>query len=71
MPITIKRRKGENISAFLNRASKIINKSGILIEARKRKFYHKKPNERSKQLSALHRLRVKKDLELKRKKGLI
>jgi len=55
----------------LNRASKIINRSGVLIEARKKKFYLPKPNKRSTKLSALHRLEVQQELELKRKKGLI
>ncbi len=71
MAIVIKRRKGENVTAFLNRASKIINRSGVLIEARKKKFYLPKPNKRSKKLSALHRLQVQQEMELKRKKGLI
>jgi len=71
MAIVIKRRKGENVTAFLNRASKIINRSGVLIEARKKKFYLPKPNKRSTKLSALHRLEVQQELELKRKKGLI
>ncbi|MDQ5882794.1 MAG: hypothetical protein QG648_147 [Patescibacteria group bacterium] len=71
MAIVIKRRKGENVTAFLNRASKIINRSGVLIEARKKKFYLPKPNKRSTKLSALHRLQVQQELELKRKKGLI
>lgn len=71
MPITIQRRKGENITTFLNRAAKIINRSGILIEARKRKFRQPVQNERSKKLSALHRLKVKQMIEEKRKKGLL
>lgn len=71
MPIIIKRRKGENITTFLNRASKIINRSGILIEARKKKFYLPKPNKRSRKLSALHRIKVKKEIEEKLKKGIL
>ncbi|MFA5392459.1 MAG: 30S ribosomal protein S21 [Candidatus Paceibacterota bacterium] len=71
MAITIKRRRGENVTTFLNRASKIINRSGVLIETRKKKFYHSKPNKRSKKISALHRIKVKKDIEIKRRKGLL
>ena len=71
MAITIKRRKGENITTFLNRASKIINRSGVLIETRKKKFRLSSQNERSKKLSALHRIKVKKEIEDKRKKGLL
>lgn len=71
MAITIKRRKGENITIFLNRASKIINRSGVLIETRKKKFRLSPQNERSKKLSALHRIKVKKEIDDKRKKGLL
>jgi hypothetical protein len=71
MAITIKRRKGENITTFLNRASKIINRSGVLIETRKKKHRLSSPNERSKKLSALHRIKVKKEIDDKRKKGLL
>lgn len=71
MAITIKRRKGENITTFLNRASKIINRSGVLIETRKKKYRLSSQNERSKKLSALHRIKVKKEIDDKRKKGLL
>jgi len=71
MPITIKRRKGENITTFLNRASKIINRSGILLETRRKKFKLPKPNKRSIKLSALHRIKVKQEIEVKKRKGLI
>lgn len=71
MAITIKRRRGENIAAFLNRASKVINRSGILIEARKRKHRLSSPNKRSKKLSALHRVKVKQEISNKRKKGIL
>ncbi len=71
MAITIKRRKGENITTFLNRASKIIKRSGVLIETRKKKYRLPSRNERSKKLSALHRIKVKKEIDDKRKKGLL
>ncbi|MGC8651091.1 MAG: hypothetical protein ACP5RX_00440 [Minisyncoccia bacterium] len=71
MSITIRRRKGENITSFLNRSSKIINRSGVLIEARKKKFRQPTQNIRSKKLSALHRLQVQKTIEEKKKQGLL
>ena len=71
MPITIRRRKRENITTFLNRASKIIKRSGVLIETRKKKYRLPSQNDRSKKLSALHRIKVKKEIEDKRKKGLL
>ncbi|MFA5360356.1 MAG: 30S ribosomal protein S21 [Candidatus Paceibacterota bacterium] len=71
MAITIKRRKGENLNSFLSRAFKTIKKSGILLEVRKRKYYIPKVNKREQKLSALHKQKVLKEIERKRKKGLI
>lgn len=70
MAITIKRRKGENQMSFLNRASRIIRHSGILLEARKRKFFTPRPNKRTQKLSALHKKKVLEELERKRRTGI-
>ncbi|MDD3491466.1 MAG: 30S ribosomal protein S21 [Candidatus Pacebacteria bacterium] len=71
MAITVKRRKGENINSFLSRAFRVIKRSGILLEARKRKYYKPKPTKRDLKLSALHKQKVLQEIERKRKKGLI
>ncbi|HPC31063.1 MAG TPA: 30S ribosomal protein S21 [Candidatus Paceibacterota bacterium] len=71
MAIVIKRKSGESVTAFVNRANQIIKKSGILLEARKRRFYLKKPNERAKKLSSLHKIKVLKEIEHKRKWGIV
>lgn len=71
MSITIKRRHGENLNSFLGRAFKIIKKSGVLLEARKRRFYIPKPNKRSVKSSALHKIKVLKEVNIKRKKGIL
>lgn len=71
MPITVKRRRGENLNSFLSRTFKVIKKSGILLEARKRKFYVSKPNKRTEKSSALHKERVLQEVERKRKKGIL
>jgi ribosomal protein S21 len=71
MPITVKKRQGENVNSFLGRAFKIIKKSGVLLEARKRRFYIPKPNKRSMKLSALHKIAVLKEVNRKRKKGIL
>ena len=71
MPITIKRRQGENLNSFLSRAFKVIKKSGVLLETRKRKHYISKPNKRAEKLSALHKVKVLKEVARKRKKGLL
>lgn len=71
MPITVKRRQGENLNSFISRAFKIIKKSGVLLEARKRNFFIPKPNKRTKKLSALHKIKVLQEVNRKRKKGLV
>ena len=71
MAITIKRRKGENQTSFLNRASRVIRRSGILLEARKRKFYLPKPNKTAQKKSALHKRDVLKEIARKKKMGLM
>jgi len=71
MPITVKRRQGENPNSFLGRAFKVIKRSGVLLEARKRKYYTSKPTKRSQKLSALHKIKVLKEVAIKRKKGIL
>jgi len=70
MSIKIQRKENESISTFIYRASQMIQKSGVLIEALKHQNHTKKPNERKKKLTALHRIRVLKDIEYKKKMGL-
>ncbi len=71
MALIIKRKSSESVIAFVNRANRIIRKSGILLEARKRRYYVKPPNERAKRLSALHRIKVLREIERKKKMGLL
>lgn len=71
MAITVKKRQGENLNSFLGRAFKIIKRSGVLLEARKRKYYIPKPNKRSVKLSALHKIKVLKEVNRKRKRGIL
>jgi len=71
MAITVKRRQGENMSSFLGRAFKVIKRSGVLLEARKRRSYKSKPTKRSQKLSTLHKIKVLKEIAIKRKKGLL
>mgnify|MGYP001146188287 CR=1 FL=1 len=70
MALIIKRRKNESLNNFLARVFMVIKGSGILLEAKKRKYYLPPLNERSKKLSALYRLR-KKEEEERKKKDLI
>lgn len=70
MTIVIRRRSNESVTAFVNRANQVIRKSGILLEARKRKFNYPQPNKRAQKLSAIHKIEVLKQVERKKKWGL-
>lgn len=67
----IKRREGEPISAFLYRFSKKIQQSGVLREAKKRRFQKRPVSKQKKRLSALHREQKKKEVEKMKKLGLL
>jgi len=70
MAIKITKKDKESTSAFLYRVSQVIQKSGVLIEANKHQAANRKNNERGKKLSAMHKLKVKKQIEYKKKMGL-
>ncbi len=67
----IKRREGESTNAFLYRFSKKVQQSGILREAKKRKFKSRPASKQKKRLSALHREQKKKEVEKARKMGTL
>jgi len=64
-----KRREGEPTNAFIYRFSKKIQHSGILREAKKRKFKTRPESKLKKKLSALHREKKKKEIAKARKMG--
>ncbi|PIZ44791.1 hypothetical protein COY31_01780 [Candidatus Wolfebacteria bacterium CG_4_10_14_0_2_um_filter_39_18] len=65
----VKRREGEPTNAFIYRFSKKIRRSGILREAKKRKFKTRPESKLKKKLSALHREKKKKEIAKARKMG--
>jgi len=67
----VRRRKGESISAFLYRFQKRVQQSGILREAKKRKYRDRPISKLKKRLSALHREQKKKEIEKMTKMGTI
>jgi ribosomal protein S21 len=67
----LKRREGESISAFLYRFSKKIQRSGVLLEVKKRRFKNRLVSKQKRRVSALHREQKKKEVEKMRKMGLM
>ena len=64
MPITVRKRKGEHFNAMLYRFNKRVRQSGILYEARKRRFFVRPESKNRRRSSALYR--VKKSAEIRR-----
>lgn len=71
MAIIVKKREGESDGALLYRFIKKIKRSGVLKEARNRRFKHRPVSRLKKRLSALNRETKKQEMAHKKKLGLI
>ncbi len=71
MPLVVKRRSNENNSRVVHRFNREIRKSGIINEARNRRFYEKPLNESAKKKKALRKKELKEEYKRKRKLGEI
>lgn len=56
MSVSVKRKENETSSSFLFRATKRIQRSGILFETRKKRFYVKRASKNKRKVKAIHRL---------------
>ncbi|MFY9461608.1 MAG: 30S ribosomal protein S21 [Candidatus Sungiibacteriota bacterium] len=57
------RKHKETTGALLRRFTKTVQQSGILLEARRIRFYSKKKNKRARKISALRRIQAGKERE--------
>lgn len=71
MGIELKRREGESVSSFLYRFNRKVQQSGILREARKRRFRARPANRLKRRLSALHRVQKVQERARAKKLGLL
>ena len=71
MPITVKKKESESAGSLIFRFSKKVQQSGVLLEAKKRRFKKREQNARSRHISALHKLSKKAEYERMKKEGLI
>ncbi len=71
MVIEVKKRKTETISNLIRRFTRSVQQSGILIQARQRRFYRKPKNKRKKRESALRRQEILRLREELTKQGLL
>ncbi len=66
----VRKKEGETIGSLLYRFSKKIQQSGILKEAKKRRFYGRNVNKAKRKLAAIYRSDKNKEVEKSRKLGL-
>ncbi|MDO8561043.1 MAG: 30S ribosomal protein S21 [bacterium] len=63
------RKQKETTGALLRRFTKNVQQSGILLEARRTRFFSKKKNKRARKISALRRMKLGKEREKLMKLG--
>lgn len=71
MAIEIKKKEGESSGSLIYRFTKKVQQSGVLREARKRKFRSREENRNKRRVSALHREQKKNEFLKARKLGKI
>ncbi len=69
MAVTVKKREGESATALVYRFSKKVQRSGVLREARKRRFHSRKTNKNMRRKSALHREKKGAEVEKAKRMG--
>lgn len=69
MAVEIRKRENETVSAMLRRFNRRVQQSGILLRARKSRFFEVKPNKRKRRESAIYRARMLKEIERLKKLG--
>jgi len=69
MAIQVRRKEGESASSFLYRFSKKIQQSGVLREAKKRRFKKRNVNRNKRKTSALYKSKKMKEVLAAKKLG--
>jgi ribosomal protein S21 len=67
--INLEKKEGESVNSLIYRFGKKVMRSGILREARKRRFNERKVNRNTRRASALHRVEKQKEIDKARKMG--
>ncbi|KKU10622.1 MAG: hypothetical protein UX61_C0011G0018 [Parcubacteria group bacterium GW2011_GWA2_46_7] len=63
MAVTVKRKDGENTSSFLYRATKRIQKSGVLLQSRRNRFYKTVLTKNKRWTTAMHRMGMERQIQ--------
>lgn len=71
MPLEIIRKKGENVRSLVSRFTRALRRSGILVEAKKRRYFRRPQSKLAKKRAALRREELKKKYEKLEKLGKV
>ncbi len=71
MSIEIKKKEGESVNALIYRFTKKTQQSGVLREAKKRRYHKREVPRIKRRLSALHRAKKREQFLKDKKSGLI
>ncbi|MBI2406463.1 MAG: 30S ribosomal protein S21, partial [Candidatus Harrisonbacteria bacterium] len=63
MAVEVRKKENESVSGMLYRFTKKVQQSGVLKEAKKRRFHKRKVSGLKRKLSALHRVEKKHEME--------
>ncbi len=69
--VFVYKKEGETSSALVYRFTKKMQQSGVLREAKKRRFFARAPGKLKRKLSALHRSAKRIDVERQKKLGIV
>lgn len=69
--VEVRKKEGESASGMLYRFTKKVQQSGVLKEAKRRRFHKRNESRLKRKLSAIHRDAKRKDMERMRKLGLV
>ncbi len=67
--VEVRKKDNENPISFIRRFTKRVQMSGVLLDARKRRYKQKQKNKRLVRLGALRREKINKDKEMLEKLG--
>ncbi len=70
MSLKVEKKERETTQSLIRRFSKAIKRSGILKEARKRRFFRRPLSDAAKKKAALRKLKASEEYERKEKLGL-
>jgi ribosomal protein S21 len=71
MGIEVRKKEGETASSLLFRFTKKVRQSGVLAEARKRRFKDRRINRNKRRVSAIYRAAKRAEMERLKKLGLL